>query len=567
MKSPERRPGGVVHVYQKYNPVRFPSPTQPMPDLVSPVMEHMLAFGSLRELSEEELARAVKLDPSMIAGLGPSLDSIIEMLKQKKAKILATYETEGVRAEAEQAYRKLGQSVRPPETLQKRFERAFQEEQIFDLERLWYSCDDEKSEFARQVLRLAQRLGDKYLVDELAAKYAFTGRQRMSVPQALEIKEILETIDRLLEQLEEARKNARLGVIDLEALRRFVDEEDVGELRGFMRQIQDMIRELAERQGLERGKGGYQLTPKAQRLFQDRLLARIFSCLQAARSGRHQGPIQGEGNVELPQTRPFEFGDSPSHMDIAGTFVNALIRGGPRVPIVLRQDDILIHRTRNNPKCATAVLMDMSGSMRYGGLYVDVKRMALALEGLIRKEYPGDYLDFVEIYSFARRVPPAEISQLMPKSVTVYDPVIRLRADMGDPRITEMDVPWHFTNIQRGLQLARQLLEVQDTPNRQVILITDGLPTAHFEGRYLYLLYPPHERTEEATLREGLLCRRAGITINIFLLAGWSQTREDVRFAYRLAESTQGRVFFTAGKDLDRYVVWDYLQRRRDIIA
>lgn len=567
MKSPERRPGGVVHVYQKYNPVRFPNPTQPMPDLVTPVMEHMLAFGSLRELSEEELARAVKLDPSMIAGLGPSLDSIIEMLKQKKAKILATYETEGVRAEAEQAYHKLGQSIHPPETLQKRFERAFREEQIVDLERLWYLCDDEKSEFARQLLRLAQRLGDKYLIDELAAKYRFTGRQRMAVPEALEIKEILETIDRLLEQLEEARKNARIGVIDMEALERFVDEEDAGKLRGFMRQIQDLIRELAERQGLERGKGGYQLTPKAQRLFQGRLLERIFSCLQAARSGRHQGPIQGEGNVELPQTRPFEFGDSPAHMDLAGTFVNALIRGGPRVPIDLRQDDILIHRTRNNPKCATAVLMDMSGSMRYGGLYVDVKRMALALEGLIRKEYPGDYLDFVEIYSFARRVPPAEISQLMPKSVTLYDPVIRLRADMGDPRITEMDVPWHFTNIQRGLQLARRLLEVQDTPNRQVILITDGLPTAHFEGRYLYLLYPPHERTEEATLREGLLCRRAGITINIFLLAGWSQTREDVQFAYRLAESTRGRVFFTAGKDLDRYVVWDYLQRRRDIIA
>ncbi|MGQ9605868.1 MAG: hypothetical protein ACUVTW_06675 [Thermogutta sp.] len=567
MKSPERRLGGVVHVYQKFNPIRFPSPTQPMPDLVSPVMEHMLTFGSLRELSEEELARAVKLDPSMIAGLGPSLDAIIEMLKQKKAKILATYETDGVRAEAEQAYRKLGESLQPPETLRKRFERAFREEQIVDLERLWYLCGDEKSQFARQILRLTQRLGDKYLIDELAAEYAFTGKQRMTIPQALEIKEILESIDRLLKQLEEARKNARVGVIDMEALQRFADEEDVGKLRGFMRQIRDLIRELAERQGLERGKGGYQLTPKAQRLFQGRLLERIFSCLQAARSGRHQGPIQGEGNVELPQTRPYEFGDSPAHMDIAGTFVNALIRGGPRLPVDLRQEDIFIHRTRNNPKCATTVLMDMSGSMRYGGLYVDVKRMALAMEGLIRKEYPGDYLDFVEMYSFARRVHPSEIAQLMPKSVTLYDPVIRLRADMGDPRITEMEVPLHFTNIQRGLQLARQLLEVQDTPNRQVILITDGLPTAHFEGRYLYLLYPPHERTEEATLREGLLCRRAGITINIFLLAGWSQTREDVQFAYRLAESTKGRVFFTAGKELDRYVVWDYLQRRRDIIA
>jgi len=155
----------------------------------------------------------------------------------------------------------------------------------------------------------------------------------------------------------------------------------------------------------------------------------------------------------------------------------------------------------------------------------------------------------------------------MPKSVTLYDPVVRLRADMSDPRITEMDVPWHFTNIQRGLQVARQLLSQQDTANRQIILITDGLPTAHFEDNYLYLMYPPHDRTEEATLREGLLCAREGIVINIFLLPGWTQSHEDVRFAYNLAETTRGRVFFTAGKDLDRYVVWDYLERRRDIIG
>jgi uncharacterized protein with von Willebrand factor type A (vWA) domain len=80
-------------------------------------------------------------------------------------------------------------------------------------------------------------------------------------------------------------------------------------------------------------------------------------------------------------------------------------------------------------------------------------------------------------------------------------------------------------------------------------------------------MYPPDWRTEDATLREGMLCARDGITINIFLLSAWNQTEEDVRFAYRLAESTKGRVFFTAGRDLDRYVVWDYIARRRSIVA
>jgi len=566
MKSPNRY-GGVIHVYQKYNPVRFPSPTRGMPDMLSAAMNHMLMFGSLRELTEEELAQAVELDPSMIAGLGPSLQSLIEMLRQRKAKILATYEVETVHAEAARRYREFGQQLQPPERLAKRYERAFREEHIFELERLWYLAENENSEFARKILHLVQRLGDKYLIDELAAKYHFTGDRPMTIPEALEIKELLETIDRLLEQLEEAAKNARLAVIDLEALRRFVEEEDIQRLRGFMRQIEDLIRELAERQGLEQTKNGYRLTPKAYRLFQGRLLERIFSQLQAARSGRHTGPIVGEGNIELPQTKPYEFGDSLAHMDIPATMINALVRQGPGLPVKLLPEDIVIHKTRNVPKCATVVLLDMSGSMRYGGLYVDVKRMGLALDGLIRKEYPGDYLEFVEIYTFARRVHPSEIPTLMPKLVSVSDPVVRLRADMSDPRITEMDVPWHFTNIQRGLQLARQLLSVQDTPNRQIILITDGLPTAHFEGPYLYLMYPPHDRTEQATLREGLLCAREGITINLFLLPGWSQSSEDIRFAYKLAEATRGRVFFTAGKELDRYVVWDYLRRRREIIS
>jgi uncharacterized protein with von Willebrand factor type A (vWA) domain len=161
----------------------------------------------------------------------------------------------------------------------------------------------------------------------------------------------------------------------------------------------------------------------------------------------------------------------------------------------------------------------------------------------------------------------SEVAALMPKPVTLYDPVVRLKVDMSNPRISEHQVPPHFTNIQHSLQLARTHLAAQDTPNRQIILITDGLPTAHFDGKLLYLLYPPDLRTETATLREGQLCAREGITINIFLLNSWNQTPEDVRFAYRLAESTRGRVFFTAGRELDRYVVWDYLKRRRQIIS
>jgi uncharacterized protein with von Willebrand factor type A (vWA) domain len=559
--------GGIIHTYQRYDPKNIPSPTQPPPDLLSGAFNHLLAYGSLRELTEEELARAVQIDPSQIAGLGPSLESLMEMLRQRKKKILETYETKRVQAEAGGRYRTWGEQMKSPPELRPRFEKAFREEQLHDLERLWYYAGDERSPFARQLVQLVHRLGDKYQVDELASKYEFTGRTEMSIPKALEIKEELETIDRLLKQLEEAAKTAQIGVIDLKELAEFAQPGDIDQLRDLGRQIEQYIRDMAERQGLERTARGYQLTPKAFRLFQGKLLERIFSNLEESRTGRHQGPVIGEGATELQQTKPFEFGDSLTNMDIPASFVNALLRNGPGVPVRMRQEDIEIHRTRNSPKCATVVLLDMSGSMRYDGLYIDVKRMGLALEGLIRREFPGDYLQFVEMYTFAKPRHVSEIAGLMPRPVTIYDPVVRFYIDMSDERISEFEVPPHFTNIQHGLQLSRQFLATQDTPNRRVILITDGLPTAHFEQHFLYLLYPPQRRTEDATLREGQMCKREGITINIFLLPSWSQSSEDVQFAYRLAESTAGKVFFTAGKDLDRYVVWDYLNRRREIVA
>jgi uncharacterized protein with von Willebrand factor type A (vWA) domain len=567
--SSKDRLGGIIHTYQKYDPVEFPSPTAPPPDMVSSAFEHLLQYGSMRRLTEEELARAVHLDPRQIRGLGPSLDALRAMLEERKRKILETYETSAVQTTARNNFRRQSEDTRPPTKLAKAFQQAVREEQLYDLEQLWYRAGDERSDFARQLLRLAERLAEKYQVDELASKYIFTGKTELTVSEALEVKKELEAIDKLLQQIEEAAKTAQIGIIDMEELARFAEPGDIEELGEVQRQINEYLRQMAEQQGLEQqaGKQGYQLSPRAYRLFQSKLLTRIFEQMQASRSGRHCNVVVGEGATELQQTRPYEFGDSVSNMDIPSSFTNALLRAGPQLPVRLKPEDIVIHKTRNNPKAATAVLLDMSGSMRYDGQYINVKRMGLALDGLIRSEYPGDFLQFIEMYTFAKPRHISEVAGLMPKPVTLYDPVVNLYADMSNPKISEMHIPPHFTNIQHGLQLARKYLTAQDTPNRQVMLITDGLPTAHFEGSVLHLLYPPDERTEVATLREAHLCAREGITINIFLLATWNQTEEDVRFAYKVAQTTQGRVFFTAGQELDRYVVWDYVTRRKQIIA
>ena len=559
--------GGIVHSYQRYDPARIPSPRPADVDLVSPAMEHLLEFGELDDLTPEELAGAVLLDPEQIRGFGPSIESLRRMLEARKRKILEHWDAAGARKRARTAFREAAAKVKPPAKHKEIFHRAVREEQLRLLERLWYAQDDDQSRFGADLVGLVDRLGAVYQIDELATKWAFTGREKLGVEEALRVKEELEEIDRLLAQLAEAQKNARVGLIDLEALGRYAAEGELDDLARLKAQVEEMVARMAAEQGLDKGKKGYSLSPKAMRLFQGKLLEKIFSALDPSRTGRHQVNVTGEGAVELVPTRPYEFGDSVAHIDIPGSLVNAMLRQGKERPLRLDARDIEVHTTRNTPKCATVVALDMSGSMRHGGLYVSVKRMALALQGLVQREFPGDTLSFLEMYSFAKPRPAGEIVTLLPKPVTIFEPVVRLRADMSDPAITAEDVPPHFTNIQHALQLARRQLARADTPNKQVILITDGLPTAHFEGNQLYLLYPPHKRTEEATLREAEACRREGIVVNVFLLSGWSQSREDIQFAYKLAQTAQGRVFFTSGKDLDRFVVWDYVSRRRSIIG
>ncbi|MEQ8850219.1 MAG: hypothetical protein RIB32_00385 [Phycisphaerales bacterium] len=566
-----RRPGGVVHAYLGYDPQKFGSPTAPggSDPLVDAAMEHMMMFGGQRPLTDEELADAIEIDPSQIAGLGPSLESLIALLEERKRRILATYDPKPALDESIDRFRDAADAAQPPSRkLAAQLDQALRERSIRSLERLWYKAEREKGHFAGDLMRLIDALGASMEIERLDADYTFTGREPLGVEDALAVKEELETIDRLLEQLREAMKNAKVAVIDMDALRRFVDEADVEQLRGLEEKIAEHIRERAELAGLERDAGGYRMTPGAMRTFQAKLLDEIFSDLDASRSGRHTGPIVGEGVVELPRSRPYTFGDSAAHLDTSQTLTNAAARSAAEGrPFAVRADDIEVHDTRNNPKAATTVIMDMSGSMSYGGQYIACKKMALALDGLIRRDYPGDHLSLVEMYSFAKLRHVSELPELMPKPVTIRDPLVQLRVDLSDPRVSESMVHPHFTNIQASLALARRVLGAQDTPNRQVMLITDGLPTAHTEGENLYLLYPPHPLTEEATMREAALCAREGITINIFLVPSWSQDSDDIAFAHRIAEATKGRVIFTAGRDLDRFVLWDYLRGRRRMIG
>jgi hypothetical protein len=302
--QPTHTPGGIVHTYQKYDPAHFPSPTAPPPDLVSPMFEHMLEFGEQDEFTAEQLANAIRLDPSQLAGLGPSLNALKEMLRERKRKILATYETPHAQKLAAAAFRDVAQGLKPPAKLAEKYHKAVRNEQLYDLEQLFFRVGNDRDPFAMGIVLAAARLGEKYQVDELAGKYEFTGREKMDVPKALEVKEELETIDKLLKQIEEAKKTAQLAIIDMDELENFADPGQMDQLRALQQQLEDYIKEQAERQGLEGdGTGKYRLTPKAMRLFQSRVLTRIFSQLQASRTGRHPDAVAGEGAVESPKTK------------------------------------------------------------------------------------------------------------------------------------------------------------------------------------------------------------------------------------------------------------------------
>ena len=271
---------------------------------------------------------------------------------------------------------------------------------------------------------MIEALSQQYQVEDLYGRYEFSGSGPLEIEHAIEIKETLEKIDELLEQLRQALENAQIYLIDMETLAEFVEQPDLEDLSALQQQIQDYLRELAEQQGIQSDADGrMNLTPQAYKTFQGKLLQRIFDHLEASKTGRHESQISGEGSVELQQVKPYEFGDSMAHMDLPQSLINAAIRHHSEElreqPLRVQSDDIVVHQTRNSPKCATSVIMDMSGSMRYEGQYINVKKMALALQGLITSEYPGDHLSFIEMYTHARQCQANEIINLLPKPVTI----------------------------------------------------------------------------------------------------------------------------------------------------
>lgn len=344
--------------------------------------------------------------------------------------------------------------------------------------------------------------------------------------------------------------------------------------------INELIEQLIKDGMLDKdGRGRLRLTPRAVTRMQSKALLEVFKNLKQGHREGHEKVTPGHGGERLEGTKPYEFGDPISELDLHQTLRNALKRRATSAPaaphgavsgpagvsagikgkIDFREHDFEIHQREGVTSCSTVVMIDLSGSMMRYGRYLSAKRVAMAMLALVRSKFPQDSIDFVGFYSGAQKIPEVALPLIMPKPVTIYDYQVRLRVP-----VNQIDqAPQHFTNLHMGLQLARRTLRRRGGENKQIFIITDGQPTAHVEGEMCYLLYPPDPRSTAATLKEAALAAREGCRIATFALIEDYYGMDWVGFVDQLTQLTKGVAFYTSSGDLADCVMESYLSGRK----
>jgi uncharacterized protein with von Willebrand factor type A (vWA) domain len=358
-------------------------------------------------------------------------------------------------------------------------------------------------------------------------------------------------------------------------------EELLDNLAQWQEEHPDIVDMLVRRGYVERDKEGkFRVTPRGVRRVENKALETLFDVRGKDRLGRHDTDFRGAGQTLHEESKPYEFGDPVSNLNLHETLKNALQRraesgewrvesedSGPGSQLStldsrlsIAEDDLVVYDTEFQTACATVVLLDMSGSMARYGKFGAAKRVALALQALVRSRYQQDWLQVVGFYTYATPLGERDLLNAAPKPVSIFDSRVRMRIDLDHP---PRRVPEHFTNIHAGLQFARRLLRKQPAANRQIIIVTDGEPTAHVEGRQLVLIYPPAEKTARITLAEARRCADEGIHISSFALIEDYFYLGLVNFVEQLAQVTGGISATCTAGDMGNMVVQSFVGGRR----
>jgi uncharacterized protein with von Willebrand factor type A (vWA) domain len=400
---------------------------------------------------------------------------------------------------------------------------------------------------------LAQLAGtlDQLLPDGLGQRLDFHGGENLSLEGALQQIGRLAQMEQLADRLGDVNSPAALDAIDPDELARLLDPAAAQELRA----LQDLARRLEDEGYAERRGDRLQLTPRGSRRLGQRVLDELFGRLARDVFGGHRREQTGFAGERSDTSRPYEFG-RPFELDLQKTLANALTRSGSTAPadrtpapsgaagsgsptatrLRLEPSDFEVHESEDLTRAATVLLVDMSRSMLLRGCFLAAKKVALALDMLIRTRYPRDELHVVGFAYYAREIRAGGLAALS----------------------------WHGyeygTNLQHGLLVARGLLARSHAANREIVVITDGEPTAHFENGQVEFSYPPTRRTLRETLLEAGRCTREGITINTFMLERSPALAE---FVEQMTRLNRGRAFYATPERLGEYVLVDYVDRRK----
>ena len=343
----------------------------------------------------------------------------------------------------------------------------------------------------------------------------------------------------------------RRGLLSDQDLQRLMGDESA--LDQFLQKVVErMVREgylrMSEQQPFNdptQGGGGsgqagppvkFELTEKAVDFLGFKKLKDLLGSLGKASFGRHDTRDLATGIESSGPSKPYEFGDT-LNLDVGGTLLNALALEVLKIPLEVDYKDLLVHQSEYQSSCATVVMLDCSHSMILYGedRFTPAKRVALALAHLLRSQYPGDSLNLVLFHDSAEEVP---ISQLAKVRVGPY-----------------------YTNTREGLRLAQRILQRQKKDMKQIVMITDGKPSALTEadGRIYRNPFGLDPRVVALTLKEVANCRRQSILVNTFMLA---RDRELVAFVKKVTEMCRGKAYFTTPYTLGQYVLMDYVNKK-----
>jgi Ca-activated chloride channel family protein len=339
----------------------------------------------------------------------------------------------------------------------------------------------------------------------------------------------------------------------------------------------EILEKLLKDGMLDKVAGKYRLTPRAINAMQRRALMEIFTQLPRGTRDGHPTTNPGAGADRLEGTKKYQFGDPISELDMNQTLRNALARQRAassklhnselinqnfQLPINLSEHDLELHQVEGSTNVALCILIDQSGSMMRYNRFLAAKKVAMALSALVRQRFPQDTVDIVGFYSSAKRVREEQLPLLMPKRVSTYEYMIDIQVPLDQADKTHQ----HFTNLQLGMQMGRKILGARQAEQKLMFIITDGQPTAHVDGEgggTLFLQYPPTRTTAMATLKESLLCTRAGIRIASFALIEDYFGMEWVEFVDQMTRLTKGVAFYCASGDLASCVMESYLSGKK----